>query len=27
MDRLKNETSVVGPEKPHGNLRGPGYYS
>jgi len=27
MDRLKNETSGVGPEKPHGNLRGPRYYS
>jgi transposase len=27
MDRLKNETSVAGPEKPHGNLRGPRYYS
>ncbi|MEI8191215.1 MAG: IS21 family transposase, partial [candidate division NC10 bacterium] len=27
MDRLKTETSVVGPEKPHANLRGPRYYS
>jgi transposase len=27
MDRLKAEKSSDQPEKPHGNLRGPGYYS
>jgi transposase len=27
MDRVKKEDSARGPEKPHGNLRGPGYYS
>jgi len=27
MDRLKAEQASARPEKPHGNLRGPGYYS
>ena len=27
MDRLKVEKTAVQPEKPHANLRGPGYYS
>jgi len=27
MDRLKAEKAASRPEKPHGNLRGPRYYS
>jgi transposase len=27
FDRVKKEEAARGPEKPHGNLRGPGYYS
>ena len=27
FDRVKKEEPARGPEKPHGNLRGPGYYS